>query len=119
MKTWDDRNQENPKDRWFLVESRPQLVMRRGQSQYKTKSHVAIAGLPYYIKNNGSTSTLKTEENVDTFMDVMEHVVYDPNSICYEEGTYKANTNRELEVINIYSFRFESLIFQRGTIFFC
>ena len=50
LKTWEDRNQSNPKDRWFLVESRPELVMRRGQSKFKTKDHGALAGLPYSIK---------------------------------------------------------------------
>lgn len=59
--------------------------MQGGQAQYKTKSHGAIAGLPYSIKNNGSTSTSKTEENVNNFMDLVEHVVHDPNSIWYEE----------------------------------
>ena len=50
LKTWEDRNYPNPKDRWFLVESRPKLVMRRGQSKFKTKDHGALAGLPYSIK---------------------------------------------------------------------
>lgn len=27
MKTWEDRNQPNPKDRWILVKSRPELLM--------------------------------------------------------------------------------------------
>jgi hypothetical protein len=50
LKTWEDRNQPNPKDRWFLIESRPELVMRRGQSKFKTKDHGALAGLPYSVK---------------------------------------------------------------------
>lgn len=81
LKTWEDRNDPNPKDRWFLVESRPELVMRRGQSKFKTKDQGALAGLPYSIKKDGSTSTLKTEENVDIFMDAVEELVYDPNSL--------------------------------------
>ena len=80
----------------FLIESRPELVMRRGQSKFKTKDHGALAGLPYSVKKNGSTSTLKTEENVDIFMDVVEEIVYDPNTIWFEEGTYYLSflTNR-------------------------
>jgi hypothetical protein len=69
--------------------------MRRGQSKFKTKGHGALAG--------GGTSTPKTEENVDIFMDVVESVVKDPNSIWIEEGTYQGNTTREVESINIYN----------------
>jgi hypothetical protein len=103
LKTWEDRNQPNPKDRWFLVESRPELVMRRGQSKLKTKAHGALARLPYAVKKNGSTSSLKTEENVNLFMDVVEEIVEDPTSLWFEEGTYQAGTDRELESINIYN----------------
>jgi hypothetical protein len=58
LKTWEDRNQPNPKDRWFLVESRPELVMRRGQSKFKTKDHGALAGLPYSVKKMVQRSKL-------------------------------------------------------------
>jgi hypothetical protein len=34
--------------------------MRRGQSQFKTKDHGALVGLPYKIKKNGGTSTART-----------------------------------------------------------
>jgi hypothetical protein len=51
-------------------------------------------GLPYSIKDNGGTSTPKTDENVDIFMDVVEKVVKNPNSIWFEEGTYQVNTTR-------------------------
>lgn len=50
LKTWEDRNKPNQKDRWFLVESHQKLVMQRGQSKFKTKSHLALAGLPYSVK---------------------------------------------------------------------
>lgn len=66
------RNQPHPKDRFILVESRPELIIRRGQAQSKTKG--ALAGLPYRIKNNGGTSTAKTEENIDRFMDIVEEI---------------------------------------------
>lgn len=95
--------QPNPKDRWILVESRPELIMRRGQVQFKTKDHGALAGLPYKIKKNGGTSTARTEENMDRFMDVVEEIVENPNSIWFEDGTYQGGTNREVESINIYN----------------
>ena len=116
LKTWEDRNEQNPKDRWFLIESRPELVMRRGQSKFKTKDHGALTGLPYSIKKNGSTSTLKTEENVDMFMDTVEEIVYDPNSLWFEEGTYQGGTDRELESINIYNEKHNRIaVFLRST----
>ena len=53
LKTEADRNQPNPKDRSILIESRPELIMRRGQAKFKTRDHGALAGLPYRIKNKG------------------------------------------------------------------
>ena len=90
--------------------------MRRGQSKYKTKDHGALAGLPYSVKKNGATSTLRTEGNVDVFMDVVESVVEDPNSIWFEEGTYQGGTSREVESINIYNEEKNRVaIFKRST----
>ena len=116
LKTEASRNQPNPKDRWILVESRPELIMRRGQAQFKTKDHGALAGLPYKIKTNGGTSTAKTEENIDRFMDVVEEIVENPNSIWFEDGTYQGGTNRQVESINIYNEEENRIaIFKRST----
>jgi len=116
LKRWEDRNHPNPKDRRLLVESRPELLMRRGQSKFKTKDHGALSGLPYSVKKNGSTSTLKTEENVDVFMDVVEEMVYDPNSLWFEEGTYQGGTDRKVESINIYNEKHNRIaVFMRST----
>lgn len=46
LKTKVSRNQPNLKDRWILVESRPELIIRRGQAQFETKDHEALTGLP-------------------------------------------------------------------------
>jgi hypothetical protein len=116
LKSEASRNQPNPKDRWFLVESRPELVMRRGQAQFKTKDHGALAGLPYFIKKNGGTSTLRTEKNVDVFTDVVEEIVENSNSIWFEGGTYQRGTTREVESINIYNEEKNRVaIFKRST----
>lgn len=48
------------------------------------------------LSKKGGTSTVKTEENVDIFMDVMEEIVYDPNSVWFEEGSYQRDTDREI-----------------------
>ena len=36
-------------------------------------------------------------------MHVVEEIVYDQNSVWFEEGTYQGGTDRELESINIYN----------------
>ncbi len=116
LKTEASRNQPNRKDRWILVESRPELVIRRGQGQFKTKDHGALAGLPYKIKKNGGTSTSRTEENIDRFIDVVEEIVENPNSIWFEDGTYQGGTDREVESINIYNQEENRIaIFKRST----
>lgn len=90
--------------------------MRHGQSKFKTKDHGALAALPYSVKKNGSTSTSRTEENVTVFMDVVEEIVYDPNSLWFEEATYQAGTDRELESINIYNEKHNRIaVFLRST----
>ena len=103
LKTESSQNQPNPKDRWILIKSRPELIIRRGQAQFKAKDHKALAGLTYKIKKNGSTSTARTEENIDRFMDVVEEIIENPNRIWFEDGTYQGGTNREVKSINIYN----------------
>ena len=116
LKTEASQNQPNAKDRCILVESRPELIIRRGQAQFKTKDHGALAGLPYKIKKDGSTSTARTEANIDEFMDTVEEIVENPNSIWFEEGTYQGGTSREVESINIYNEEENRIaIFKRST----
>lgn len=66
--------------------------MRSEQSKFKTKGHGTLANLSYSLKKNGSTSTLVTEKNINIFMDIVEKIVYDPNSIWFKEGTYQGGT---------------------------
>lgn len=116
LKNEASRNQANPKDRWILIESRPELIIRRGQAQYKTKDHGALAGLPYKVKGNGGTSTLRTDETVDAFMDVIKEMVEDPNNIWFEEGIYQGGTTREEESINVYNEEYNRIgVFKRST----
>ena len=103
LKTEAARNQPHTRDRWMLVESRPELITRYGQAKFKTKDHGALAGLEYRVKNNGGTSTPKTEENVEEFMDFIERIVENPNSQWFEDGTYQGGTNREVETINVFN----------------
>lgn len=50
LKTEADRNMPTKKDLCILVESRPELVMRYGQSKYKVKPYGAIAGASLHNK---------------------------------------------------------------------
>ena len=62
------------------------------------------------------TSTLRTEENVDRFIDIVEETVENPNSIWFEEGTQLAGTDREVESINTYDDKKNRIaVFKRST----
>ena len=56
-----------------------------------------MAGLSYKIKKNEGTSTAKTEGNIDKFINIVEEIIENPNSIGFEDGTYQGETNREVE----------------------
>ena len=103
LKTESGRNAPNIKDRYILVESRPELIIRRGQAQLKVKDHGAVAGLPYRVKKNGGTSTMRTEKNIDEFMNVIEALIEDSNSVWFENGTYQGGTDRQVQSINLYN----------------
>ena len=76
----EDRNQPHELDQFYNFPSRPRLIVRRGQAKYKTKDHGAAAGIDYTIKTNGTTSTLRTEENIDQFIDVIVYILADSDS---------------------------------------
>jgi hypothetical protein len=49
-------------------------------------------------------------------MDVLEKIVYDPNSRWFEEGSYQGGTSREVESINIYNKKHNRIaVFVRST----
>ena len=72
----------------MFVPSRPQLIMRWGQSKYKVKGHGALAGLPYRVKANGATVTEKTDQNIRGFIKAVQKVVHHIESIWFEDRTY-------------------------------
>ncbi len=103
LKTEADRNKPHPLDRYITVDSHPEIVVRRGQGQFKTKDHGALAGLPFDLTPKGTTKTLVTEEQIDRFIDVIAIIAEDPDSEWWEKETYQAETTREIDSINIYS----------------
>jgi hypothetical protein len=60
---------------------------------------------------------LRTDKNVDKFMDGLEKVIVDPESQWYyDEAFYQGGTDREIESINVYNEVLDLLvIFKRST----
>lgn len=56
------------------------------------KDHGTLTNLPYSIKKNDETSTLRLEAHVDIFMNAMEEIVKNLNSSCLEEVIYQEVT---------------------------
>lgn len=75
------RNKSDSKDRFISIESCPKLIIRRGQSQRKTKSHGALTNIPSRVKKNGRTLTWRTEKNIDQFTDAVKKTIRNTNSI--------------------------------------
>ena len=49
-------------------------------------------------------------------MNAVEEIVYDPNSLWFEKGTYQGGTDREVESINIYNEKHNRIaVFLRST----
>ena len=49
--------------------------------------------------STGSTNTLRTEDNVNTFMDRIENLV--TSEKWFDNGMYQGGTTRELEAIHV------------------
>lgn len=115
-KTEVSRNQSDSKDRFISIRSRPKLIIRRGQAQFKTKDHGNLANLPYKVKKDGRTSTLRTEENIIQFTDAVEKTIRNPNSIWFDKALYQDGTKREVKSINIYNVEEKRVaVFKRST----
>jgi hypothetical protein len=110
LKTWESHNQSNPKDRFIRVPGHKEVILRYGQSKYKTSDHGALAGLPYKIKNNGGTKTLVTDKNVEVLMDLAEAVLRDSDSKWFEDGTYQKGTDREQDSVNVLNEKFNRVV---------
>jgi hypothetical protein len=63
--------------------------------KFKTKDHGALAGLQLIKKKQLHFDFKKTKENVDVFMDVLEKIVYDPNSRWFGRGSYQGGTGQK------------------------
>jgi len=76
--------------------------MNYGQAKFKVKDHVAIHGLPYTETDKRGTKTLRIEDNINVFMDSIENLVYDSDTVWFNEGIYQGGTDREVETIHAY-----------------
>ena len=76
LKTWTSKNAFHLKNPMFSVESHKDetLIIWREHAKYKINLHDILANLEFTIKKNGSTSTHRTKENVDKFIDRVQEV---------------------------------------------
>ena len=96
------RNLPHPKDRFMNVEGHQDLVVRRGQAQFKVKKHGEVHDLPYTLIDNGAKKTLRTEENTDAFMDSITEMPNRTNIQWFDNGTYQGGTKRGYPAVHIY-----------------
>lgn len=89
------RNLSNAKDRIISVEGWQKLITYYGQVKFKVKNHEVIHSLPYNVKDKVVTKTVWTKENIDSFMDGIENLVYDLDLVWFNNGIYQGNTDRE------------------------
>ena len=71
LKTEASRNQPNAKDQWILVESRPELIIRRGQAQFKTKDHEEENRIAIFKRSTGEFITF-CERDEDEHKDLIK-----------------------------------------------
>ena len=56
------------------MDSQRELIIRKGQAQFKVKDYCALYGLEYTVTDKGNTKTLRTKENINGFMDGLKEV---------------------------------------------
>ena len=90
----------SPKDMKIFYEDM-ELEIGFYQSKYKVAKHGAIHGLPFDIKPNGSTKTLRSEQNA---LKMMQSIVNlsKKDGVKWIENTFQADTDREFDAIHLY-----------------
>ena len=96
------RNLPHPKDRFINVKGHQDLVIRRGQGQFKVKDHGEIHDLPYTVKSNGRLSCERSEENIDQFMQSIASMPNRKNIQWFDKGTYQGGTKHGYPAVHIY-----------------
>jgi hypothetical protein len=98
------RLEKHPYDKLIVAEGHSPLRIGFLQAKHKISKHGAIHALTYTLKQNNTTKTEKTEENILTMMESIQNMTNRPNTIWfYDETTfYQKITERGFGAIYIF-----------------
>lgn len=100
----EQRYLRHPKDRNLKVDNRDLFRLLYGQTKDKIKYHGGLFSLHFRENDDGRTVTLRTEENIERFMDGIEDIIYNPNTTWIDENaTFQGGTEREVKAIHAYN----------------
>ena len=103
--TKEERRQvAHPYDKIIHVEGHPRLRVGFWQSRYKVADHGALHGLPYIIKEDGSTRTEKSDDTALAMMQSIEGMPHRSKVIWFDQDdvTYQGGTDREFPAVYIF-----------------
>lgn len=68
----------------------------------KTLDHGEVHGLPYTLTEKSAPKTLRTEENIDIFMDSITEMPNRKNIQWFDNAMYQGGTERGYPAVHIY-----------------
>lgn len=85
-------------------DNRPKVTIRYHQAKFKLKDHGEVVGLPYTLNMHNKTSTMRTEDNILSFMQKIREIVISPSSTWFNKGheRYQGFTTRGFPAIHVY-----------------
>jgi hypothetical protein len=92
------RNLPHPSDVFIKIEG----IIRYGQAKFKVRDHGELYGLPYTLTNNGGTKTLRTEDNINDFMQGIANRAKNESIRRFDNGTYQTDTDQGYPAVHIY-----------------
>ena len=80
------------------------MLDREDFGLFQSESMVAVHGLPYTGKKNGSTGTEKSDDNALAMIQSIADMPHRPNAIWFDEDdvTYQGGTDREFPAVYIF-----------------
>ena len=91
-------------DKIIHVEGHPRLRVGFWQCRFKVRDHGAVHGLPYTVKENGSTQTENSNDNTLAMIQSIVDMPHRPNAIWFDQDnvTYQGGTDREFPAVHIF-----------------
>ena len=101
------RQLPHSKDKIIHVEDHPQLLVGFWQYRFKVPDHGAVHGLPYTVKENGSTQTEKSDDNTLAMIQSIVDMPHRPNVIWFDQDdvTYQVSRWNRLRISGSLHFR--------------